>query len=66
MQNLNVPYYIVEEIVEYIEQKATGKNRSMKWENIKALLRLAVANERLTEEQAKFLEKQFCREDAQK
>ncbi len=34
----------------------------MKWENIRALLRLAVVNDRLTEQQAEFLEKQFCRE----
>ena len=34
----------------------------MKWKNIRALLRLAVVNNRLTEQQAKFLEKEFCRE----
>ena len=34
----------------------------MKWENIKTLLRLAVVNNRLTKEQAEFLEKEFCRE----
>jgi len=34
----------------------------MKWENIRSLLRLAVVNERLTEQQAEFLEKEFGRE----
>ena len=34
----------------------------MKWKNIRALLRLAVVNNRLTEQQAKFLEKEFCKE----
>ena len=33
-----------------------------KWENIKALLGLAVVNKRLSPEQAKFLEEKFCRE----
>ena len=36
----------------------------MKWENIKSLLRLAVINDRLTEEQAEFLEKEFWIVDA--
>ena len=34
----------------------------MKWENIKSLLKLAVINDKLTKEQAKFIEKEFCRE----
>ncbi len=34
----------------------------MKWENIRVLLRLAVVNNGLTEQQAEFLEKEFCRE----
>lgn len=34
----------------------------MKWENIKSLLNLAVVNNRITEEQAQFLEKEFNRE----
>ena len=61
MNDFNVPYYIVEEIVEYIEQTAKGKGKCMKWENIKALLRLAVRNKRITQKQAEFLENRFCR-----
>ena len=57
-----MPYYIFEEIIEYMELIAKGYSKSMKWKNIRALLRLAVVNNRLTEEQAKFLEKEFCRE----
>lgn len=60
---VNIPYYIFEEIVEYIEQTAQGRCRTMKWENIKSLLRLAVANERLTEQQADFLIETYSRED---
>ena len=61
-EEFNVPYYIFEKIVEYVELTEKGYCRCMKWENIRSLLRLAVVNERLTEEQAEFLEKEFCRE----
>lgn len=58
----NIPYYIFEEIVEYVEQTARGKCKCMKWENIKSLLNLAVINKRITRQQAEYLEKEFCRE----
>lgn len=58
----DIPYYIFEEIVEYIEDTSKGKSRCMKWENIKALLRLAVKQNRLSEQQAKSLEEKYCRE----
>ena len=61
-EEFNVPYYIFEEIIEYVELTAKGYSKCMKWENIRSLLRLAVVNERLTEQQAEFLEKEFCRE----
>ena len=60
--DFNVPYYIVEEIVDYIELTAKGYCKCMKWENIKALLQLAKINNRLTQEQINFLEKTYCRE----
>lgn len=66
MEQLNkeffVPYYIFEEIVDYVELTAKGYSKCMKWENIKSLLKLAVLNNRLTKEQAEFIEKEFCRE----
>ena len=40
-EDFNVPYYIFEEIVQYVEESAKGRSRCMKWENIKALLGLA-------------------------
>ena len=61
-EEFNVPYYIFEEIIEYVELTAKGYCKCMKWENIRSLLRLAVVNNRLTEQQAEFLEKEFCRE----
>jgi hypothetical protein len=61
-EDFNVPYYIFEEITEYIELTAKGYSKCMKWENIRSLLRLAVVNNRITKEQAKFIEKEFCRE----
>ena len=42
-----IPYYIFEEIVEYVELRKQGYCKTMKWENIKALLRLAQVNNRL-------------------
>lgn len=63
IENFEVPNYIAEEILEYIEQTAQGRCRCMKWENIKALLRLAMVNGRITRKQANILEKEFCREN---
>ena len=60
--DFNVPYYIVEEIVDYIELTAKGYCKCMKWENIKALLQLEKINNRLTQEQINFLVKTYCRE----
>lgn len=61
-KNFDVPYYIFEEIVEYIELTAIGKSKTMKWENIKSLLNLAIINNRITQQQAEYLKENFCRE----
>lgn len=61
-KDFSVPYYIFEEITEYIELTSKGHSKCMKWENIRALLRLAVVSNNLTDEQAQLLEKKFCRE----
>lgn len=61
-KEFNVPYYIFEEIVDYIELTAQGKCKSMKWENIKMLLGLAKVNDRLTREQVEFLINKYNRE----
>lgn len=67
MEQLNkefsVPYYIFEEIVDYVELTVKGYSKCMKWDNIKSLLKLAVINNNLTKEQAKFIEKEFNREE---
>ncbi len=62
----DIPYYIFEEIVEYVEQTAQGRCRCMKWENIKSLLGCAIINERLTKRQAEHIEKKYCRESNNK
>ena len=51
MEQLNkefcVPYYIFEEIVDYVELTAKGYSKCIKWENIKSLLKLEVINNKL-------------------
>ena len=64
-EDFNIPIYIVDEIVDYIEQTAQVRCRCMKWENIKALLGLAKINKKLTQEQVDLLIKEFCRENNQ-
>lgn len=61
-KDFNVPYYIFEEIVEYIELTNQRHCKSMKWENIKALLRLAKVNDRLSSEQVNFIIEKYNRE----
>lgn len=61
-KDFNVPYYIVEEIVDYVELTAQGHCKCMKWENIKSLLGLAKINNRLTKEQVNFLINTYNRE----
>ena len=61
-KEFNIPYYIFEEIVEYIEVTAKGDCKTMKWENIKALLGMAKVNNRLTEQQVQFIIEKFSRE----
>ena len=67
MEQLNkefsIPYYIFEEIVDYVELTAKGYSKCMKCENIKSLLKLAVINNNLTKEQAQFFKKEFNRKN---
>lgn len=60
-EDFNIPYYIFEEIVQYIEETAQGRCRCMKWENIKSHLRLAQKNERLSKEQVEHIMEKYCR-----
>lgn len=62
-EEFNIPYYIFEEITEYIELTAKEHCKCMKWDNIKSLLNLAVINNRLTKQQAELLQQRFCREN---
>ena len=61
-EEFNIPYYIFEEIVEYVELTAQGKCKMMKWENIKSLLKLSIIQGRLSDKQADFLVKRYNRE----
>lgn len=61
--DFDIPYYIFEEIIEYIEQIHSNKLDNGKWKNIKSLLRLALINGRLTKEQVTYIEETYCREN---
>ena len=61
-EDFYIPYYIFEEIVEYVEQTAQGRCRTMKWENIKSLLNCAKISNKFTQEQVDFIIKNYCRE----
>lgn len=61
-EDFNVPYYIFEEIVDYIELTNQGHCKSMKWKNIKALLGLAKISNRLSAEQVNFIINTYNRE----
>lgn len=61
-KDFNVPIYIVDELINYIELTAKGHCKCSKWENIKALLRLAQVNDRLSEQQVKHIINTYCRE----
>ena len=61
-RDFNIPSYIVDEIVEYVELTEKGNCKCMKWENIKGLLRLSQVNKRLSEQQVEFIIKKYCRE----
>ena len=63
MEQFNIPYYIVEELIEYIELTQSGKCKSMKWENIKCLLNCARLNNKLTQEQVDIIIEKYNRED---
>ncbi|MDO4381657.1 MAG: hypothetical protein Q4C39_01090 [Clostridia bacterium] len=61
-EEFNIPYYILEEITEYVVLTAKGHCKCMIWDNIKSLLNLAVVNKRLSRQQAHYLKEKFCRE----
>lgn len=58
----DIPYYIFEELIDYIELTAKGNCKTAKWHNIEALLGLAIMNNRLTRAQAALLRNTYCRE----
>ena len=61
-EDFNVPHYIFEEIIEYIELTKQGYCKCMKWENIKSLLRLAQVNNRLSQGQVDYIIQTYNRE----
>lgn len=58
--NFDIPYYIFEEIVNYVGLNISEAERISKLENIQLLLNLAVINKKLSKEQAEYIKKTFC------
>lgn len=56
-EEFNVPFYVVEEIIEYLKEQINGINRQSKLNNINSLIALAVVNNRLTSQQATTIRK---------
>lgn len=54
-KDFNIPFYIFEELVEYIEK---GRPPT-KWSNIATLMQLAKINNRLTDTQIDYLTKNY-------
>lgn len=61
-KDFSIPFYIAEELIDYIELTSQGYCKIAKWNNIKTLLRLAQVNERLSSEQVNFLIEKYHRE----
>ena len=60
-EDFDIPYYIFEELIDFIENKAKGNLKIAKRNNIQGLLDLAVLNKRLSKEQADFLEQKYIK-----
>ncbi len=61
-KDFNMPFYIFEEITEYIELTAQGYCKTTKWNNIKSLLKLAQVNNKLSSKQVNFIIEKYNRE----
>lgn len=61
-KDFNVPFYIFDEVTQYLELTTQKHCKTAKWNNIKSLLKLAQVNNRLTIEQVEYIINTYCRE----
>lgn len=61
-EDFMIPFYIVEELIDYVELTAKGYSKCAKWNNIKSLLNCAKVNNRLSNEQVSFIINKYNRE----
>lgn len=61
-KEFNIPYYVFEEIIEYLELTAKGNTNPLKWSNVEALMGCARINKRLTDKQIETIRKKCCKE----
>ena len=58
--DFDIPYYIFEELIEYISFKCNGIEKASKLESIYIFLNTAVINKKLSSDQAEYIKKTFC------
>lgn len=65
-EEFNIPYYVFEAIVNYVEHSAKETYSRESWNEVVMLINMAQMNDRFSESQAKKLKEKFCREDKNK
>lgn len=61
-EEFNIPYYVFEEIIEYLQLTVQGNHNPLKWANVEALMGCAKINKRLTNKQIETIRKKCCKE----
>lgn len=62
-EEFNIPYYVFEAIVNYVEHSARGTYSRESWNDVVMLINMAQMNDRFSESQANKLKERFCREE---
>lgn len=60
-KEFDIPFYVFEAIVNYVELSAKGITTSEDWNEVVMLINMAKMNERLTESQATRLKRKYKR-----
>ena len=63
-EKYNIPFYLLEEIYEYVNSCTDGESNATKWGNINTLINLAVMSERLSREESIEIKRYYCKEES--